>query len=212
MSNLQRKEMAYVSAIIGIAGTNFCTFVADQRLVSFHGNDIRVLRDDFPKIFKINDRVLFGATGLLNPHEDILEPLKCYAQRDPLSVKMVYRAAVDYMKKNKSSLPGIRNYLIGGKDKEGHFVIYEVHWNPKIQKAETTIREPQPPQFNFAISCCLPPAMESDRQAVLDDVGRKITTGDQRHGEMAKRIQGTIEVISKCDPTVSSNSIVLNVF
>lgn len=37
MSNLQRKEMAYISSIISIVGTNFCTFVADQRLVSYLG-------------------------------------------------------------------------------------------------------------------------------------------------------------------------------
>lgn len=212
MSNLQRKEMAYMSSIIGIVGTNFCTFVADQRLVSYHGNDIRILRDDFRKVFQINKRVLFGATGLLNPNEDIMEPLKCYPQYDQLSVKMVYRAVLDYVKKNKSSLPGIRNYLIGGKDNNGHFMIYEVHWNPQTQKAETTICEPQPPKFNFAISCCLPPTMEPDRQAVLDDIGRKITTGDQRHGEMTKRIQSVVEIISKCDKTVSPNSVVLNVF
>lgn len=212
MSDSDRKEMTYMSTIIGIAGTNFCTFVADQRLVSYNQSGPAVLKDDFQKIFQINRRVLFGVTGLLNPNEDVMEPLKCYDQWDTLSIKVVYRAVMDYMKKHKASLPDLRNYLIGGKDNKGHFLIYEVHWNPKTQKAETTIRKPQPPKFNFAVSCCLPPAMEPEKQEVLAEIARNITTGDQHHKAMTKRMQDMIRLVSAKDLTVSPNSMVSNVF
>lgn len=53
-----------MSAVIAVCGTNFCTFAADRRMVIPDENTFLCANDETDKIFKVNDRVLLGMTGI----------------------------------------------------------------------------------------------------------------------------------------------------
>ena len=82
-----------MSVVIGICGTNFCTFWADGRRVVSDpetATGYRVDGDDhYQKIFKLNDRVLFGASGVFLMGEDLRDPVNTIADLSNASVKIV---------------------------------------------------------------------------------------------------------------------------
>lgn len=77
---INTKEMFCVSIVVGVCGTNFCSLISDGRKinpVAEDDNKFRILDESFPKVFKVNKRVLLGATGIFPVDEKITDPIKC---------------------------------------------------------------------------------------------------------------------------------------
>jgi len=200
-----------LSAIIGICGENFCSFIADTRLTANFGEDHKTISDTNQKIFKINERVLFGMTGLFWKDERILAPLNIYPDHSVITLRMAYKAVIDYIEKNKYEMLPPRNYLIGGKDNKGKFCIYEAQVNFKTYEAETILRIPEPPATNFGISCSLPPKLCSRSDEFVGIVENCITNS-KTHREMIRKVSGVIGKIAELDDTVGGSVSALSVF
>lgn len=67
-------------------------------------------------------------------NEDLRDPVNTIADLSTASVKMAKNAVVDYLK-TKHDPELIRNYLVGGKERNGAFVIYEIAWDTAQRKA-----------------------------------------------------------------------------
>ena len=203
----------YMSTVIGICGTNFCSLCADSRKVTNDKNTVKVVNNTTQKVFKINDRVLFGATGVFKSTENLLDPLKVYPDKSVITVRTAYKAVIDYINRNKSIIDWcyFRNYMVGGKDNKGRFCIYEIHFNPDTGEVDTTLRMPSPPMFNFSISCALPLNLQGEEQEYINKVGNAISSSNT-HGEMLNGIKDVIKEISKKDITVGGEMQVVSIF
>lgn len=200
-----------MSAIIGICGINFCSFVADRRLTTTYEGRTKIVSDDFHKIFKINDHVLFGATGLFERIEAIVEPLGSFRKWGNLTVQDAYEAAVLYAEKHLYTMPMARNYLVGGKDDAGRFCMREIHINFDKGIVETHDRTPHPPSSNFGISCCLPLRLNGAIDDYVDTIDRCVTSSS-RHTEMLQKVSGVIAQIADQDMTVGKQIEALTVY
>lgn len=202
-----------MSTIIGVCGTNFCTLCADSRKVAYTSSGVEVVNDSTQKIFKLNDRVLFGAMGIFASYESFLDPFNVYPDKSVITVRMAYKAVVDYINRNKNSICGcmFRNYFVGGKDNKGRFCIYEIHLNTETKEIETTLRIPEPPTYNFSVSCGLPFSLQPQKQEFVDLIGNTVTSSTT-HAEMLNGLKKIIDRISEVDITVGGEVQSVSVF
>ncbi len=205
--------MQYMSTVIGVCGTNFCTFCADSRRVTYKSNGIEVVNDTTQKIFKLNDRVLFGAMGIFTDVENFLDPFNVYPDKSVITVRMAYKAVVDYLNRNMNSICGcmFRNYFVGGKDNKGKFCIYEIHLNTETREIETTLRMPEPPIYNFSVSCGVPFSLQAQKQDFIDSVSN-VVPSSTTHADMLNGIRNIIQEIAQNDITVGGEMQTVSVF
>lgn len=202
-----------MSVIIGICGVNFCTFWSDMRRVCYRQDmSFEVMNDSTQKIFKLNDRVLFGAAGIFIGDEDIEAPTRTIQNIERASVKIVKTAAVDFLKKQNKLYGNLtmRNYMVGGKQRDGTFVIYNIHWNPDAQKVEVSEYMPHPPASTFTLTMALPNCdphyMSMCENAASDCI--RISATDR---QLDANISDLIRKISETDRTVSPESMSLQI-
>ena len=193
-----------MSVVIGICGTNFCTFWADGRRVVSDPESptgYRVDGDDhYQKIFKLNDRVLLGASGIFQMSEDLLGAVNEIADLQTASVKMVKSAVLDYLK-TKHDPDLIRSYLVGGKERNGSFVIYEITWDNIRRKACLLERRLKQSQSGYAISMSLPIGDEQIAHKALSAVQTMVQQANN-HEDLKHKMASVIYSISRLDDTV----------
>lgn len=202
-----------MSVVIGICGTNFCTFWADGRRVVSDpetATGYRVDGDDhYQKIFKLNDRVLFGATGVFLMSEDLCDPVNTIADLSNASAKMVKNAVVDYLK-TKHDPELIRNYLVGGKERNGAFVIYEIAWDTAQRKALVVERRLKQSRGGYAISMSLPIGEKQLAQKALSAAQAMVQQASD-HEDLKHKMASVIYSISRFDDTVGPAAISLTI-
>ncbi len=202
---MPRKGLVYMSMVICLCGTNFCSMVSDGRKINMA--DRSILSEEEKKIFKLNDRVLFGAAGIFCEEEQILDAVSSVQNMETASAKIIKNAVVSYLKKNGESL-SLRSYIIGEKVHDGESRIYEITFDPNVKKPNVVIREPDETN-NFALSIAVPPGL--DEQAVLKDIGNRVTRCVQHNQAMAV-LQAAIAKASKYDDSINTNTFVESVF
>lgn len=202
-----------MSVVIGICGTNFCTFWADGRRVVSDpetATGYRVDGDDhYQKIFKLNDRVLFGASGVFLMGEDLRDPVNTIADLSNASVKIVKNAVVNYLK-TKHDPELIRNYLVGGKERDGAFVIYEITWDIVQRKARVVERRLKQSQGGYAISMSLPIGEKQLAQKTLS-AAQAMVQQASNHEDLKHKMASVIYSISRFDDTVGPAAISLTI-
>ncbi len=208
--NSNNKDLIYTSAVIGVCGENFCTFFADSRKIESVGSESQVANDNTKKIFKFNEKVLFGATGLFQKDEEMLTPFKG-THRKKLTVDDTLKAAQLYAKKiagNNALSSLTRNYLIGGKC-GGRFCIHEIHINPGTREVELGIK--QPGHNEFGISVCLP----RDLTAQVDKWTSKVEAcikSSRTHDEMIRKVKRVITEMAGADTLVGGEVYTISIF
>jgi len=196
------REVFFVSIVISICGKNFCSMISDGRKIDPMPDLLNpILDESFPKVFKVNNRVVFGGTGMFSMKERILDPLNVYPVKDIITPKMAYKASVDYLQNQKFDLYVSRNYIIGGKDSKGKFSIREVHFDPVNHEVSTTIREPD---SGFVISCALPARFEEMEGKILQVIGEFIQAS-KTHKQMLDYITKFIRGLYKFDDTIGGD-------
>lgn len=202
-----------MSAIIGVCGTNFCTFVSDGRLVVSDGDKWRTSKEDFQKIVRINDKLIYGATGVFKESESLLDPLNVYPDKSGLTMRLAHKAILAHAEKVKDKIPCARNYLLGGKDNKGNFCIYEIHINFETYEVETAERKPEQiteTTSTFGISCALPSKLIQEKEHWINKVEQCILSS-KYHQDMIDKISGVIGEIADKDDTVGKKIYTLTV-
>lgn len=204
-----------MSVVIGVCGLDFCTFYADGRKVvngNSAPNGIRVVGDDrFQKVFKLNPRVLYGAAGWFDADADLLEPVQSIQDIQSASVRVVKQAIVDYLKKEKSSeriLP--HSFLVGGKNRDGSFSMFEITLDRQNARVSVMSRSPSPRRSSFGLSMMLPIQDPQVAQRCIARTGELIQQSKSLD-ELNHNMSAVIYSISQMDETVGPSALVVSV-
>lgn len=193
--------LPYMSIVVGICGTNFCTFFADTRLTQIGQSNTYAYSDGFHKISKINDRVLFGASGLFMPGEQIVDAIQKCPDLRTASVKVVRRAILQYLKSHQYKLTTPRCYMIGGREQDGGFVITQIQYDACLHKISEKHYRPTPPQTDYGIACSLPESFAPHRNQFLDNIV-VIVNSCKAHNELKAKVEVYLHKVSPLDETV----------
>ena len=208
---ISTEGLRHMSMIVAISGVNFCSFIADTRLVKYDNSlEPEIVSNSFQKIVKVNDKVLFGMAGFFPQGETITAPLGVYPNKEIITLRMAKKAVLDYLENHKSAILANRFYLVGGKDNEGKFGTYEISVNANDLSVHCVYREPSPPQFNFALSTVFPPSYCAYREIREAQISNAIAHST-RHDEMLNRIGEIIKDVSRQDFTVGNRISYLTV-
>ena len=200
-----------MSVVIGICGTNFCSLIADGRLGVGEYPNLSIVSEKVMKVYKINDRVLLGGAGWFHGSEDITSPLDVFPDKKEITLKTAVDAVVAYIEGQKSEITTTRFYLVGGKDKNANFALYEFQFDASNQKLTVSPRIPQPPVSTFAVSCCFPPKIKDRQSEFFTKVCDCISTS-KMHEEVLCKVGHVIGEISCVDESVNKNILTVTVF
>lgn len=193
-----------MSILIGICAERCCLLFGDTRRVDYDGDRKKVLDDETQRIFKVNERVLFGMIGSAGGMEALFAPLRGFQDKDAITMRLAVRATEGYLKRNLSALGGPRGYLVIGSDNRGRFCSHELRADPETGEVETTVRRPELPDEPCSVACMLPPDLAGDRERILDRIGRAARDGGDPE-ELAQRVCRLIREISKKETSVGKN-------
>lgn len=210
MCIIDMRGVSTMSMVVGICSTNFCSFIADTRRIGYNEDDKPFCKDDHTsKIFKVNDRVLFGVAGRFRTNETLTAPIDLFVDKSAISLRTAYKAVVEYIEERRGGIYLPRNYLIGGKDNKGGYCIYEVHYDG-LGEMSTKLRIPEPPQSNFGISCCIPNGVVCYKKLILNLLDSSVLNAKD-HKDMVKRVSDVICKVADHDTSVNKNIEVLTV-
>lgn len=204
-----------MSVVIGVCGPDFCTFYADCRKIvndNAAPNGIRIVGDDrFQKVFKLNPRVLYGAAGWFDMDADLRDPVQSIPNIQNASVRVVKQAVVNYLKKEKSGsriLP--HSFLVGGKNRDASFSMFEITLDRQNDRVSVTDRSPSPPRNNFGLSMMLP---INDKQVAQRTVSRtgELILQSKSLDELDHNMSAIIGSISQMDETVGPSALKVSV-
>lgn len=115
-----------MSVVISICGSNFAMIGADRRQVNLksNGDVLGVVSDDFHKVFRLTDNILFGCSGMYNLDEDLLDPFKVLTHPKLMTMRTAAKAVIQYV----DGLPVgartlCRHYTLCGRDNKGRFCV-----------------------------------------------------------------------------------------
>lgn len=122
----------------------------------------------------------------------------------------VLASVLSYLGKHKYEIPRMRNYLVGGKEKSGKFVMFEIHMNFDTYKPEVTKRVPAASRSNYGVSLLLPPKAIQYAEDIMAEIERAITSS-AKHDEMLQKAATVIGHIADIDETVNKTIEVVSV-
>lgn len=142
MHRVADEVMSTTNTLIVCGGDNFCMMAADKRGVILLPDGSTAIDDSLQKIFKVNDSLLFGATGVFWPGEDICDPIKIY-MNDRLTLASAYNRIASYFENNLfATMLMPRNYYLAGRDENNNFCIVRMWLNHEQKKVDRIIFAP----------------------------------------------------------------------
>ena len=193
--------MTEMSVLIGICGEEYCLLFGDTRRMRYEGDQVRVTDDQSQNIFRVNDRGLFGMTGLSAGTEALFAPLRGFRDKDSITLRLAVRAARDYLRRSMGSLPGPTCCVAVGSDNKGRFCACEIFGDPATGQVETDEKRPELPGSPWGITCILPPGMAGERERCLEQI-EACAAGARSPEELAEQICDLIRRMAKRDPAV----------
>lgn len=128
--------------IITVCGLNYCIMTAFQ-------DDRSLCR----KVYKINDKVLIGATGTFNMEENPLDPL-IGTHSKSISLEETTKAVENYLidKRIDVSVAPDRKYIIAGREYDGQFCIVSVEFANEYKELRRRVFRPSAESIATAVS------------------------------------------------------------
>ena len=197
----------HMSVVIGICGDNFCSLVADTQKVRFTPDGTPFADGAMSKIMQVNNKTLLGSTGIFSIAED---PFSIALTNDhTVSAKMIRNRLIDIGKKAPALIKSQRNYIIGGKDKDGHFYQYQLHWDNDKQKFEGMVWRPRSGQYG--VSVALPSSLNDRRDSVIELVHECITD-NKTHGQLIESVKSIVCELAQHDVSINAKPEVVSIF
>lgn len=188
-----------MSVLIGICGEEYCLLFGDTRRVRYEGEQVRVTDDRSQNIFRVNDRVLFGMTGLSAGTEALFAPLRGFRDKGAITLRLAVRVAGDYLRRSMGALPGPACCLAVGIDNKGRFCACEITGDGG--QVETAERRPELPESPWGIACILPPGLAGERAHYLEQI-ESIAQKAGSPEELAEQVCSLIRRMAKRDSAV----------
>ena len=136
-----------------------------------------------------------------------LELFKVYSEKSVITVRMAYKAFIDFINRNVNAIRGrlFKNYFVGGKENKGHFCIYLIHLHTEAGKM------PKPLNYNFSISYGAPFSLPTQKQKYID-LASDVVTSSSTHSDMLNGIRNVIMDLASIDMTVGRRRPSASVF
>lgn len=147
-----------MSIVLSVCGTNFSLMMSDGRKIRL--NDMKVVDENFPKIQRINSRVILGFTGDPEPTLNAINELSSY-NVELLTLERIKRIVVNYLKSQKINYLGIK-LIFSGRNKSNKFVVYTIDSKNGFTEVPYIFNE------GFAVNYALPHDGESDIRQICD--------------------------------------------
>lgn len=196
-----------MSVIIGVCGLNFGLFIADKRMVTVCKDKVYFKNDDTEKIIRLNEHVVFGATGIFDSDESIDQPFLSWPNVNDLDFDLACQIVKEHCRMITARIKshGHRAYIIGGKTIDGKFKMCNMRLDSISKQFVTQIHTPTESTAPLCYCISLPPKAASDQyrfelllKTLLCDTAKKNGSID----DLIRGIQDIIAYISDIDETV----------
>ena len=201
---INTEEWRHLSVLVGVCTETSCTFFADQRSTrTLKDGTTAETKDDAQKIFKVNDRLLYGVTGFLPDWEPITGPLDGLQDTDRLNADDLLGIIIEYLNANELRLRDAgagRIYVIGGVNRDGEYCIYKLHVS--VSTYEIFVDEVNPAKDGHPIGIiyCTPPSLSTRLREFESGLSDTIQSSDA--GTMNENVAAYIREQTKDDPWV----------
>lgn len=133
-----------MSIVIGVCGRDFCTLFSDNWNVLSDDSGRTVHTASAKKVFRINDQLILGTTGVFDTDEDICGPVRILENSESLRLTDAGAALIQFMDQDHVRLQACehRNYLLGGINLHGQLCMWHLHFNAKLGYTEISTCQP----------------------------------------------------------------------
>ena len=206
------RTVYYMSMIMAVCGMNYCMMAGDRRRVTPDEDNIVPEDESFQKVFKINDHLLFGATGWFYRAEELLDPL-AGVDLSTVSIETAVAFVENYMTDNIKRIINLqnRNYILAGREFDGQYCIVSVRYNPNKCSVDEVVYRPDGVAGNIAYTLALPPSMVPVAKEYSDVFGTAIRAC-KSNDDLSKLMSNCIREVAKHDDTVNSDVDVYMVY
>ena len=113
-----------MSAILAVCGDGFCAMVSDGRFVEepITGDTPHVIKNDLPKVRKINRNVVVGFAGDTLAAVQIINAVDAYPGIQYLTLEKVVKILREKAAEVQVQPVGVR-LIVGGRNRKGEFVM-----------------------------------------------------------------------------------------
>ncbi len=194
-----------MSIVASVCGVNFTMMAADRRLVSLdqRGYIKRVQSDDFHKIFRLNERMLFAVTGQIAPGEGLLDPFKSLCHPETMTMRMAAKALERYVAENISPTQKYtRQYILSGRDNKGRFCTYVLSSYHNFQPEWIT-----PDQGQFCVKILGPRGFLNDDSLAQTYIYNTMPWGTDT--ALREHLADFIRAYAKVEPSVGGEPEIL---
>lgn len=199
-----------VSAVICVCGTNFCTLWGDTRRTTNVDGKWIIENDKTQKVFKLNDRVVYGVTGVFDRSETLLTPIESIKDIQHAKLTDVRDAIVEYLNTKRDAIVDLpSNFVVGGRDSSGVFCVYEIRFNTSTREVDVTARRPTIFK-NFATTIMLPKKAESFLDYYFDQINTAVNSC-RTHKELVAKVAKMTASVADLDDTVNRDITVVTV-
>ena len=204
---IEPERVMYMSTIIGVCGKNICFLMSDSRKIGWkRSGEVYVQNDNTQKIFRLNDKVVYGAAGEFRDYETLTEPLDRAGRKEMMSYEDAVQAIFDYEKVLKQRQhSAARHYIVGGKRTDGSYAMQQITWDGSTFEYKTKVYEPC--DKSVAVLIALPPALSKESQVYLKKVENAVLTAKDR-GETFQKLAGVIQELAEKDISVGGDIMV----
>lgn len=201
MIKLMPGALKIMSVLFAICDKNIALLAADSRMVTCGDENGDIIDDHQHKIFKINDRLLFGGVGSIKGYESLVDAFKDVDYAN-LTLECADILLQEYMNgiMEKVHSTGHRTYILVGRNLNEDICVYTYDYN-------TTTKTSNIERINLAqcdmceIYIGLPPSLAGQSDVYAKKL-RTIMNREDTISGLKDGISGLIRDISNVDVTV----------
>lgn len=186
-----------MSAILAVCGDGFCAMVSDGRFVEepITGDKPHVIKNDLPKVRKINRNVVVGFAGDTLAAVQIINAVDAYPGIQYLTLEKVVKILQEKAATVEVQPVGVR-LIVGGRNRKGEFVMTMLGSADGYEAQTQTAR---PGAYLIEGACS-----HTDVAPWLEEEVKPQAAGWRNLDDVARILDGCIAKMAKNDKSINT--------
>ena len=186
-----------MSAILAVCGDGFCAMVSDGRFVEepITGDKPHVIKNDLPKVRKINRNVVVGFAGDTLAAVQIINAVDAYPGIQYLTLEKVVKILQEKAATVEVQPVGVR-LIVGGRNRKGEFVMTMLG---SADGYEAQTQAARPGAYLIEGACS-----HTDVAPWLEEEVKPQAAGWRNLDDVARTLDGCIAKMAKNDKSVNT--------
>lgn len=186
-----------MSAILAVCGDGFCAMVSDGRFVEepITGDKPHVIKNDLPKVRKINRNVVVGFAGDTLAAVQIINAVDAYPGIQYLTLEKVVKILQEKAATVEVQPVGVR-LIVGGRNRKGEFVMTMLGSADGYEAQTQTAR---PSAYLIEGACS-----HTDVAPWLEEEVKPQAAGWRNLDDVARTLDGCIAKMAKNDKSINT--------